>query len=67
MEGQREVARAEGEKLAKKWNIPFFEGSAFTRTNVDEVFFSVVREIRKQNNWKPMKDTQKVKKRCTIL
>eukprot|EP01124_Arcella_intermedia_P002199 TRINITY_DN11204_c0_g1_i3.p1 TRINITY_DN11204_c0_g1~~TRINITY_DN11204_c0_g1_i3.p1 ORF type:complete len:191 (+),score=30.03 TRINITY_DN11204_c0_g1_i3:26-598(+) len=67
LEAQREVSQEEGERLAKQWGIPFFESSALTRTNVDEVFFSVVREIRKQTNWKPKKDARKQKKRCAIL
>uniref|UniRef100_A0A6B2LKY2 small monomeric GTPase n=1 Tax=Arcella intermedia TaxID=1963864 RepID=A0A6B2LKY2_9EUKA len=67
LEAQREVSRGEGETLAKQWNIPFFEGSALTRTNVDEVFFSIVREIRHYNNWKPKKAAPKNKKRCAIL
>jgi GTPase KRas protein len=35
--------------LAKTWNCPFFETSAKTGINVEECFFQLVREIRKDN------------------
>jgi small GTP-binding protein len=37
----REVPTSEGKTLAEKFDVPFFETSAKTRVNVDEVFFEV--------------------------
>eukprot|EP01103_Thecamoeba_quadrilineata_P017506 TRINITY_DN6244_c0_g1_i1.p1 TRINITY_DN6244_c0_g1~~TRINITY_DN6244_c0_g1_i1.p1 ORF type:complete len:193 (+),score=43.47 TRINITY_DN6244_c0_g1_i1:58-636(+) len=43
LETDRDVPKAEGEALGKKWNSPFFETSSKTRHNVDEVFMELVR------------------------
>lgn len=44
----RVVSKDEGLDLARSFgNCPFFETSAKTRQNVDEIFFQLVREIRK--------------------
>ncbi len=41
LDGDREVPTSEGKTLAEKFDVPFFETSAKTRVNVDEVFFEV--------------------------
>ena len=46
---ERQVPRVEGEDLAKSFKAPFFEASAKSRLNVDEIFFSIVREIKNYN------------------
>jgi GTPase KRas protein len=46
---ERKVTTEEGMDLAKTWNCPFFETSAKTGINVEECFFQLVREIRKDN------------------
>jgi GTPase KRas protein len=43
----RKVSTEQGMALAKTWACPFLETSAKTRTNVDECFFELVREIRR--------------------
>ncbi len=47
MIAERQVTTEEGQKLADTYGIPYVETSAKLRTNIDEVFFEVVREIRK--------------------
>lgn len=43
---KRQVSTAEGQQLAEQWNSRLFETSAKVRTNIDEVFEYVVRQIR---------------------
>eukprot|EP01115_Flamella_aegyptia_P015581 TRINITY_DN96790_c0_g1_i1.p1 TRINITY_DN96790_c0_g1~~TRINITY_DN96790_c0_g1_i1.p1 ORF type:complete len:190 (+),score=91.77 TRINITY_DN96790_c0_g1_i1:34-603(+) len=50
LETERQVTSSEGQDLAKSYGCPFFESSAKTRVNVEESFFAVVREIRKDLN-----------------
>mmetsp|Transcript_397 Transcript_397/g.518 ORF Transcript_397/g.518 Transcript_397/m.518 type:complete len:199 (-) Transcript_397:310-906(-) len=45
LEGDRDVSKEEGQQLADKWKVPFYETSAKTRTNVDEVFTELVRIV----------------------
>jgi len=75
LEADREVSTMEGMELAKTWGgIPFLEASAKTRKNVDETFFSLVRQIRKtvpKDNTK-LSTKQKLKEKlhgkgCTLI
>jgi len=50
LEDRREVTTMEGTELAKSWGSAFIETSARTRLNVDEVFFTLVRQIRDWSN-----------------
>ena len=45
--GQRRVSTEEGQDLAKKIGCPFIETSAAHRSHVDDVFHTLVREIRR--------------------
>ncbi|KAL1916350.1 uncharacterized protein VTP21DRAFT_5967 [Calcarisporiella thermophila] len=63
LENDRKVSYEQGSTLAKKWDVEFFETSARTKENVEEVFFNIVRQINKQT---PLKPTKK-KRKCTIL
>ncbi|PVU88987.1 hypothetical protein BB561_005625 [Smittium simulii] len=49
LESERKVSIQEGKDLAKSFQCPFLETSAKTTTNVDEAFYTLVREIRRYN------------------
>jgi GTPase KRas protein len=76
LESERQVTTAEGNDLARSFGCPFFETSAKSRINVEESFYQLVREIRKEAT--PTKKNVKHKsggikgllanrKDCTIL
>ncbi|KAF9344834.1 Ras- protein Rap-1b [Mortierella sp. AD094] len=68
LEGDRKVSREKGELLSQKWGgTPFYETSARTRINVDEVFYDLVRMINRQNPIKVDKSKGNKVKKCTIL
>ena len=75
-----QVSTQEAQEFAQKIGAPFFETSAKARINVEEGFYSLVREIRKWNSMahdeEEGKDKKKEKKggsklklpaKCTIL
>jgi len=49
LESERQVTTNEGNDLARSFGCPFLETSAKTRINVEESFFNLVREIRKEH------------------
>jgi len=60
---ERVVSTEEGKACAKQWNCPFFEASAKEDINVDETFYELVREIRKNRK----REESKIHKRqCCI-
>jgi len=61
LELEREVASEEGRNLARSWGCPFFETSAKSKRNVDELFAEIVRET----NF--LSQPPKVGSCCTIL
>jgi GTPase KRas protein len=48
LEDERQVTTQEAQELAKQWKVPIYETSALARINVEEAFFDLVREIRKE-------------------
>jgi len=42
---ERKVSHQRGKELAQLWKCPHYETSAKTRTNVDEIFLDLVRQI----------------------
>jgi len=69
LESERQVSKAEGQDLAKSFESPFMETSAKARINVEESFFELVREIRKQTtgNKDNKKNEKKKKGGCLLL
>lgn len=65
LESERQVSTAVGQARAKEWGMPYVETSAKTFKNVDEAFFSVVREIRRFNGTLPVEP--KKKSWCALL
>ena len=67
LESERQVQISEGVELGKSYVCPFMETSARTRTNVEECFFELVREIRRTigPSKKPLKNKKLSK--CRLL
>ena len=49
LEDERQVSKLEGQGLSRLLGCPFLEVSAKTRINIDDAFFTLVREIRRFN------------------
>ncbi|KAI9163446.1 serine/threonine-protein kinase [Paramyrothecium foliicola] len=45
LEENRAVPRAKGFSISQRWGAPYYEASARTRTNVDEVFVDLCRQM----------------------
>ncbi|KAF9910821.1 Ras- protein Rap-1b [Linnemannia zychae] len=66
LEEDRRVSRERGDALSTEWGgAPFYETSARTRINVDEVFYDLVRLINRQTPVNTERGAKK--KRCKIL
>jgi len=59
LESERQVTTAEGRELCKSVGCPFMETSAKTRVNVEESFFELVREIRRDREKQSSNDKKK--------
>mmetsp|Transcript_16891 Transcript_16891/g.47623 ORF Transcript_16891/g.47623 Transcript_16891/m.47623 type:complete len:193 (+) Transcript_16891:104-682(+) len=73
LDKHREVPKEKGENLAKQWRIPFLESSAKARINVDEIFFTVVKDIRSNEDQNPTNydnptpKPKSARRGCTLL
>ncbi|KAJ4390318.1 Ras- protein rsr1 [Neurospora sp. IMI 360204] len=47
---QRVVDRAKAFTISQQWNAPYYEASARTRTNVDEVFVDLCRQMLRRDD-----------------
>jgi GTPase KRas len=66
LEDLRVVTSEEGMKLAKKYEIPFFETSAKVCINVEESIFSLIQEIYKEKE-PPIPNVNSNKKDCLLM
>jgi len=75
LEDRRKVSREEVDARIAQWGgVPYVETSAKNRTNVDKVFFDLMREIRVRKNedggketGKKGKDKKRKRLKCSIL
>ncbi|KAI1466536.1 ras-domain-containing protein [Daldinia caldariorum] len=59
LEDQRSVPRTRGFQISERWGAPYYEASARTRTNVDEVFVDLCRQmLRKYDTTEPYAEDQ---------
>ncbi|KAF3765086.1 ras-domain-containing protein [Cryphonectria parasitica EP155] len=58
LEDQRQVQRTKAFAISQQWGAPYYEASARTRTNVDEVFIDICRQmLRADDAMEAMDDT----------
>eukprot|EP01104_Vermistella_antarctica_P012288 TRINITY_DN352_c0_g1_i1.p1 TRINITY_DN352_c0_g1~~TRINITY_DN352_c0_g1_i1.p1 ORF type:complete len:190 (+),score=45.04 TRINITY_DN352_c0_g1_i1:176-745(+) len=69
LDEERAVTTEQGKALAQKFACGFIEASAKTNTNVNEIFFELVRMINKWREKNPQKAPAKPKKKggCLLL
>ena len=65
LEDERKIPTEEGESLAAKYGIPFFEISAKTRVNLEEMITTIVREVKSHAEKINNSNTEK-QKQCLI-
>ena len=62
----RNVDMAQAKEVSKNYGIPFVETSAKTRMGVDDAFYTLVREIRKDVSWNSFHSCSFAKARTTF-
>ncbi|KAI1263819.1 ras-domain-containing protein [Xylariaceae sp. FL1019] len=50
LEDQRSVPKARGFAVSQRWSAPYYETSARTKTNVDEVFIDLCRQMLRRDD-----------------
>ena len=67
LEDERKVSKMEAKMLALSWKISLYETSALAHINVEEIFYQLVREIRKSQNVNTEPIVRKRSKSCIML
>ena len=72
LESERDVKKEEGAAMAKSWgdDVPFFEASAKDKINDKEIFYQIVREMKKRKEeaaGSEVAKSERRKKLCRIL
>jgi len=67
LQDDRHVSPKEAQDLARSFGAPFMMTSAKTRLSVDETFFELVREIRKDLKARNVGQQRKKRKACSLL
>ena len=70
LDAERAVSQDEGRKLAEEFGCPWMETSAKARIRVEDAFYELVREIRKDQASNPARAAPKKKKNkggCSLL
>lgn len=62
---ERYVSTEQAKQLAAELNVPLFEVSAQSNTNIEEMFAYIIRELRKK--WAPAGKPQPHKHKCELL
>eukprot|EP01087_Luapelamoeba_hula_P018571 TRINITY_DN59_c0_g1_i1.p1 TRINITY_DN59_c0_g1~~TRINITY_DN59_c0_g1_i1.p1 ORF type:complete len:188 (+),score=36.32 TRINITY_DN59_c0_g1_i1:95-658(+) len=65
---QRAISQDQGQSLASRFgSCSFLESSAKAKTNVDQIFFDLIRQINAGKGPKPNNDSGKKKGRCSLF
>jgi len=67
LETNRKVKKEEAETKARAWGCDYYETSAKTKKNVDEIYFNALRKVREMKNASGNGKKQKKKGGCVIL
>ena len=66
LDSERQVSQQEGKELASSYKCPWMETSARAHIRVEDAFYDLVREIRKNTAPSAAPERKKTKK-CAIL
>lgn len=67
LQHQRTVTTEEGRSLALEFGCPFYETSACLRHYIDDVFYTLVREIRKKENKRVSVTVRSLDNSCSLI
>jgi Ras-related protein Ral-A len=63
----RKVSEAEAKNRAREWHCDYYETSAKTRMNVDEVYTELMRKIKSRKDSSKEKENKAKRGRCVCL
>ena len=67
LDKRRQISAAQGQVYASSWKAQYFETSAKTRNNVDNVFFEVMKDIRSRKVPKYIPNEDKFDTKCSPI